>query len=489
MERSRFALHPIAGTLALSALLACADRPPTGPGDGASASRAGDRAAVSYLILGAGGRIPEGLAERVEAAGGTLDRIMPEIGVAVATSSAPGFAASASRIAGVQDVAEDPMVQWIDPDQRAADAGEAEAAEADVGALAHEIGGHETFRLVQWAPDAVSAPEAWATGALGQGARVAILDGGIHATHVDIAPNLDVARSRSFVPGFAYNQDVGTFWHGTHVAGIVAAPANNIGTVGIAPQATIIGVKVLHNGSGAFSWIIDAIRYAATPIDEGGAGAHIINMSLGAEFYRQGRGAAALTVALSRATTYATQRGTLVIAAAGNSGIDLDHTANLVSVPAQSTDVVAVSALGPMGWAVPGTAFDLDRPASYTNYGQSAISLGAPGGDFALPGNAACSRPRLPTGSVVNACWVFDMVMAPCRGGTASTTSYCWAAGTSMASPAAAGVAALVVGRYGAMHPHQLRTLLERSSDDLGKPGNDDWYGAGRVNAYRAVTQ
>ena len=60
---------------------------------------------------------------------------------------------------------------------------------------------------------------------------------------------------------------------------------------------------------------------------------------------------------------------------------------------------------------------DLDRPASYSNYGQSAISLGAPGGDFALPGNAVCSKPRLPTGSVVSACWVFDMVMAPCRGG------------------------------------------------------------------------
>jgi hypothetical protein len=102
------------------------------------------------------------------------------------------------------------------------------------------------------------APDAWALGCTGQGARVAILDGGIHSTHIDIAPNLDVARSRSFVPGKAFNFDESctttppitcshdTFWHGTHVAGIVAAPDNGLGTIGIAPQATIIGVKVLN---------------------------------------------------------------------------------------------------------------------------------------------------------------------------------------------------------------------------------------------------
>src|SRR5881628_4251895 len=100
-----------------------------------------------------------------------------------------------------------------------------------------------------------------------------------------------------------------TFWHGTHVAGIVAAPGgpgnSNLGTVGIAPSATIIGVKVLHCGSGAFSWVIRGIVYAATPIAQGGAGADIINMSLGAIFPRQGVGAAQLAVALGKATTYA----------------------------------------------------------------------------------------------------------------------------------------------------------------------------------------
>jgi len=320
---------------------------------------------------------------------------------------------------------------------------------------------------------------------VGAGARVAILDGGLRDTHIDIAPNLDVAHSASFVPGQPFNADVGTFWHGTHVAGIVAASANGLGTVGIAPEATIIGVKVLHSGSGAFSWIMQGIYYAATPIAEGGAGADIINMSLGAVFPSQGPNAAALLNALSRATSYARQRGVLVVVATGNDGIDFDHTANLVSVPAMSVGVTAVSATGPLGWALGAT--DVDRPASYTNYGQSLVTLAGPGGDFALPGNALCSVPRLPSGSVTTACWVFDMVMAPCRGSGASNGTYCWAAGTSMATPAVAGVAALVIGKYGHMPPAQLEAILRQSADDLGKPGNDDFYGRGRVNALRAV--
>ena len=460
----------------------CASDRPVAPRSGPSFSVTGG-GAKTYVLLGAGNVLPPGLAATVQAAGGSLTASLNGIGVAVATSSNPSFMARVSRVKGVQAVAEDVVIDFGQPRVE----GMIEA-DGPAGPILGEagVGAGEAFRAVQWAPDAVHAPEAWDAGFQGQGARVAILDGGIHSTHIDIAPNLDVAHSTSFVPGKPYNTDVGTFWHGTHVAGIVAAPANNIGTVGIAPAATLIGVKVLDNGSGAFSWIIQGIYHAARPIAEGGAGANIINMSLGAGIDGRGAGIAHLLNALSRATSYANHRGATVIAAAGNDGVDIDHTGNLVFVPAQSVGVLSISATGPMGWALGAT--NVDRPASYTNFGQSAISFAAPGGDYMLPGSQVCSKPRFPLSSglvVVQYCWVFDMVMAPARG--SSDSAYAWAAGTSMASPMVAGVAALIVGKYGPLPPAQVAARLLQSADDLGRPGNDDFYGQGRVNALRAV--
>jgi len=80
---------------------------------------------------------------------------------------------------------------------------------------------------------------------------------------------------------------------------------------------------------------------------------------------------------------------------------------------------------------------------------------------------------------------VFDMVLSP--GSIPSTTGYSFAAGTSMAAPVVAGVAALIVGKEGPLPPAQLEARLRMSADDLGKPGNDDYYGGGFVNALRAV--
>ena len=436
--------------------------------------------ASSFVILGKGENLSAATAASLRALGAEVT-VLPEIGVAFASSADPDFAAKAGAIDGVQAVAADFEYQWVAPQP---EAGSVEISEEDVVAGPSAVfGSGETFRNVQWAPDAIHAPDAWDAGVRGAGARVAILDGGIHSTHLDIRDRIDVARSRSFVANQAFNADVGTFWHGTHVAGIVAAPGQGAGTVGIAPDATIIGVKVLHNGSGSFAAVINGIVYAATPIAEGGAGAHIINMSLGALVQRGGSGIAHLAIAIERATKYADRRGVLVVASAGNDAVELNGGA--FNVPSDVGQVLAISATGPMGWALGST--DVDRPASYTNFGTNTISVAGPGGDFVLPGNQVCSKPRIPTGTVAAPCWVMDMVMAPCRGTGTSIGTYCFAAGTSMAAPAVSGVAALVIGKFGPMAPQKLRHHLEQSADDLGKPGNDDFYGRGRINALRAV--
>lgn len=467
--------------LGVLALAACAE-PPVTPipqltgGRGISYLTSEAR---TYVLVGKGAGLPSNLAASVASAGGTLTASMDGISVAVATSDAANFLARAEKATGM-DVAEDVMVQFQDPNQPVE---QVTVDEAAVNEQSH-IGANETFRPEQWGPDAISAPAAWHAGQTGKGARVAILDGAIYNLHIDIRDRLDVARSASFVPGFAYNQDVGTFWHGTHVAGIVAAPANNIGTVGIAPDATLIGVKVLHGGGGQFSWVIQGIEYASRSIADGGAGADIINMSLGAGIIKgggAGPGLSHLLNAVTKAVNQAHQRGVTVVSAAGNSAVDIGG--RVVFIPAMSGSSLAVSATGPVGFALGATNFD--RPASYTNFGK--IDFAAPGGDFVLPGDAICSMPRLPSGVVTFPCWVFDMVAAPCRGGPTSISTYCWAAGTSMASPHVAGVAALIVSKFGHPGPAQVEAKLRQSADDLGKPGKDDFYGHGRVNAFRAV--
>lgn len=417
-------------------------------------------------------------ASAVAAAGGTVTFAHGRTGIASVASDAPDFLARVNASNAFQSASEDVMVQWQLPTQNV-DIEESAVTPND-----------ETFSRMQWAPTAVNAQGAWNLGFTGKGVRVAILDGGIHNTHVDLDGNLDTARSRSFVPGRAYNTDTGTFWHGTHVAGIVAAEDNNIGMIGIAPEATIIGVKVLHNGSGTFGQVIAGILYASDPISDGGAGADIINMSLGAFFPKAG-GAGSLIGALAKAVNYASSNGVLVVSAAGNNGVDLGQAQSFTFVPAESGSGIAVSATGPLGFALGATNFR--RPASYSNFGEGTINVAGPGGDFVLPGTAICSIPRIGGGVVTFPCWVFDMVVSTSRGGTVgnppvqSTSSYSWAAGTSMATPAVSAVAALALQAHPGMSLGALKTKLQTSADDEGKIGKDEFYGHGFVNAGNAV--
>jgi subtilisin family serine protease len=310
-----------------------------------------------------------------------------------------------------------------------------------------------------------------------------VLDGGIFAAHPDLDANVDVACSRSFVAGQTFDSDTGAFWHGTHVAGIIAAEDNNIGVVGIAPQATIMGVKVLHSGTGSFASVINGILYAADPAAFGAAGcarANIINMSLGAEFPKNGEGQ--LVAALNKALNFAASKGVLVISSAGNSGIDFGQAYNWTVVPGTSGSGIAISATGPLGWAATG-ATDFDRPASYSNYGEGLISVAAPGGDAAYPGAENCT-----VAGITRPCWVFDLYLSTSRGTTANG-GYSWAAGTSMAAPTASGVAAILVQRFPGISLGDLKTKLFQTAIDAGRIGNDEFYGHGVVNALNACTQ
>jgi subtilisin family serine protease len=409
-----------------------------------------------------------------------------EIGVVIAQSSDPSFAAQVAALPGVGQVAEDHELQWILPNEMVVQADEVidDAAAPDASAL--PPANAETFSAVQWNLHQIHSDQTAANGDRGNGlvrARVAVLDTGIVASHIDIAANLNLALSTSFVPtepSFIFPSN-GKFSHATHVSGIVAAPINGIGTQGVAPGAELVAVKVLmDSGSGSFASVIAGIEYASGPAVH----ADVINMSLGATFDRRnagGGGDGPLLAALNRAVNHAEARGTLVVSAAGNAGVDLNG--RIFQIPAQSGNGMAVSATGPIGFGVfgfnPPAVFD--RLASYSNFGQSVVNVAAPGGDSVFtPTSAVCH-----VGPITDPCFVFDFVLSP--GGKLGTSNrYFFATGTSMATPHVSGLAALIVGKFGHMNPSQLRTLIEQSADEIIKPGASP-AGHGRINALAAL--
>jgi len=451
----------------------------------ALATSAGGAMARDYVIVSKGqGPGSTNLDATVTKAGGSITGRQPEIGVAFATSDAPNFMSDALADPNVQFVAEDVKVRWI-PDSDVV-MGVTELAGTAVPA--------EPRQALQWNLGAIRADAAHNNGDLGWGvkrARVAVIYEGVYPTHPDLAANLNTALSKSFVPyepGFAFvppdNVNV-YFSHATHVSGIIAAPINGYGIVGIAPKAEIVNVKVLDSatGSGEFSWVINGIMYAASSTVQ----ADVINMSLGATFDRinaGGGGAGPLIAALNRAVNYATAHGVLVVSAAGNEGVNLDS--RLWSVPAQSGNGMAVSALAPVGYYSPFGSTNTDLLASYSNIGVSVVNVAAPGGDFAYTGTDNCT-----VAGITRPCYVFDGVFAPGavfqpKKGPAQNYSF-WAAGTSMATPHVSGVAALIVGKYGKMSPADLRTRIQNSAVDIFKPGADPQSGNGRLDAVGAL--
>ena len=442
--------------------------------------------AKNYIIIASGDQLPSDIEGQTKSANGVMTGLIRATGVATAASDDPNFGVNAAKIAGVRSVVHDFTYQGVDLQKERT----IEAASDNVNPPS--TGDSNPLFPLQWGATAIHAPKAWNTGALGEGVLVADLDTGFELMHPDLQPN--IASSYSFVPGEDAQFSGTGFSHGAHTAGTIAAADNGIGVIGIAPKAKLLLVKVLCDaGSGSFSWLMSGTVYAAQH------NASVVNISLCTALPRNGKyldddgmvindtkATQELLVALNKMTAYATKQGVTLIAAAGNDANNGNQDQSLVHIPADATGVISISATGPLGWAKAPLTTNLDRFASYSNYGTPAVAFAAPGGDFSYYYTSPTETATII--GITRPVWVFDLVLSTGRI-TNGKAGYTWAAGTSMAAPHTSGVAALITGKNGVhMDPTRVEAVLRASADDLGKPGRDAYYD-GRVNASRVVSQ
>lgn len=407
----------------------------------------------------------------------------------------PTFPEKARQIADVESVVVDLVLNWRLPGK--VFRSDKPVSSPGAGAKSKSLASNP-YSFLQWGLQSVKAPQAWEKGYKGNGAKVAVLDGGFLLNNPEIAPN--IILTQNFIDGEEVQyHGIEGFSHGTHVAGTIAALDDEVGVVGVAPEVKLILVKVLSDaGSGPFSAIIDGISYAVKH------GADVINMSLGAELPRKtytddngtpddpsddyvveyDRDVKDLIKAINRATLFATLKGTTLVAAAGNDAYNYDVEKRFITYPAAALGVLAIASNGPVGWGV-NQDTTLYVPSIFTNYGKQFVSYGAPGGNWSDPLNTEIVN----VGGIVFNEYVFNFIFNIGFWDEATNEYfYGWSAGTSMAAPHASAVVALLYGKYPHMNPLLADLILRKSSDDYGLKGKDAYFGNGQVNAGKAVS-
>ncbi|NGO69009.1 S8 family serine peptidase [Streptomyces sp. SB3404] len=366
--------------------------------------------------------------------------------------------------------------------------------------------GQEPLESLQWDKRAIKADKASKVDEGSSRVTVGVIDTGVDDTHPDLKPNFSRWQSANCVggkadtsPGAWRPYDPAEDYHGTHVAGIIAAPRNGVGIAGTAPGVKVASLKVSEPDTSLFysEAVVCAMVYAADH------GVEVTNNSYYVDpwlYNCDDHGdQKAIADAVGRAIKYAQGKGVTTVSSAGNSAHDLaaseivDSTSPDDSTPVERTINPAtcpdVPNMLPGSMSISATGPEDNLKSYYSNYGQGEIDVAAPGGDRR-----------------------FQTPDAPAKdGGILSTMpdgDYAYLQGTSMAGPQVAGVAALIKSKHPRATPQEIAWRLKAQATSVPCPedfdpdgkgtyaakctgftGNNSFYGHGLVNALAAVTK
>ncbi|OZM73558.1 serine protease [Amycolatopsis antarctica] len=546
MRRSKLlvaalAVPLIGGITAVAAPVALAGPQPTGP-------------ATEFTVLSAEGQSPAAAEQAVRDAGGTVVHTNTAIGLITATAPAQGFAELVSANTAVEGAAKARPIGHApkNAERPAPDVVEKEGQRAGKKATPQQKPaapvGLDPLDEKLWGLKSVRSDMSRTDQPGDKRVKVGVIDTGVDASHPDIAPNFDEATSRNFTRDIPADENGNVVdgpcefrgcvdpvghddgGHGTHVAGTIAAAANGFGLSGVAPNVSLVNLRAgQDSGSFFLQSVVDAITYS------GDAGVDVTNMSFyvdpwlyncdsnAADSPEQQREQRTTTKAVNRALKYAHSKGVTQVTSLGNQHTDLGapqpdvtspnfpsgnekerdiDNASCVSLPVEGAHTIGVSAFGPS-----------QAKADYSNYGTEQISVSAPGGYFrdgfgtdwfntnenlilsTYPKNVAIAEGMVDEAGNVTP----EGVEAGVQKQTAADGRvgyYQYLQGTSMASPHATGVAAVIVSQFGkakrgefGMAPDAVQRVLEGTAAKIAcpVPGTVDYIDEGRDESFTAT--
>lgn len=463
---------------------------------------------LNFTVVFKSDKLPDNAHDLIAGLGGKIQMTIPEIGVAQVEAPS-GFARAALKNRDIQS-ATPSLVEVLPKAYR----------KLDISALS--MGEAGLYHMYQW--DIKRVTQNGSAFGLGTGSHnvvVGVIDTGVDLNHPDLQANL-LGGSKNFVPAGGYfgndlsetgnAEDVqDRFGHGSHVTGNIAGKG---AILGVAPDVGYRSYRVMGGTGQSYStWIAQAMVAAAND------GTDVISISFtginvkGQVWYtdpgtgekiKLGNDIADYLVYM-RAANYANRKGALIVAAAGNDALNASNKKDVTDyangiygqygytfvgagfpAPASLPNVVTVSATGPD-----------DQLALYSNYGPGFIDVAAPGGDYRIYLDTPEADRTVENVFAKEFCLSSVPLIEPVYSPDQSVITgynyrgpgYTFNIGTSMATPKASAVAALIISRHGKLPPSKIKEMLQKTAEDLGKTGKDSSFGYGMVNSYNALVQ